>query len=600
MILFVCMKLRTLLIAVLFFVSLITFTRFKPVYAGSWPGCDATSLVGSGHLNTYDCTAPGTGGCGAGLSCCPVSFTGGGIDGHYTNIYASICTVRGTKMSTPWIVDNNIWTNGNWWFQPNGGFSSVAVSPCSFSPKVTGYNSALPDYTTCGPGQSVVCHKWSNIGNYDCYCAYASSNTGTAQCCVDTVSSTNGAPACGAKAGAQSPTLCCDPAPVQCKDVTGGTNTACIVCKNKLDACDPSGSAKCCDGSLCRAVYHNPSDPVSSPAHNICYDKPVTTCLNSKAPAGAVCQDNGECVSGSCKFQNAGDLYKSCTAIAQGSPCCPGCSTASAASCACGSGLTCRMNYTANQNQCLPPITCKAVGATGCEIGNPDSCCSSGSHNATCTDVGGTPTCVQDSATCLAPNIPECSTTTPCCNPGQYDCVAAGGGTHVCAPKATCNHSAGDTCDPSDTSSCCNSGAQLRCSGGICADVSASQTCTREGQCGDLASNDCLPGRRCTSGICTNDTMCDLTGMPYTGPILEFNTLIAQIYKFMYPAGIAFGILLMILSGYKIMMSEGNPIKVKEAQEQLTAAVIGVIFIILAIAIMRVIIKSILGVNVSF
>jgi len=43
------------------------------------------------------------------------------------------------------------------------------------------------------------------------------------------------------------------------------------------------------------------------------------------------------------------------------------------------------------------------------------------------------------------------------------------------------------------------------------------------------------------------------------------------------------------------MTSEGNPQMVQQGQEQLTAAILGIIFILLSAAILRVIISSILG-----
>ena len=48
------------------------------------------------------------------------------------------------------------------------------------------------------------------------------------------------------------------------------------------------------------------------------------------------------------------------------------------------------------------------------------------------------------------------------------------------------------------------------------------------------------------------------------------------------------------------MTSEGNPQKVKEGQEELTAAIIGTFFILLSVAILRVIISSVLNVPVGF
>ncbi len=54
-------------------------------------------------------------------------------------------------------------------------------------------------------------------------------------------------------------------------------------------------------------------------------------------------------------------------------------------------------------------------------------------------------------------------------------------------------------------------------------------------------------------------------------------------------------VLLIIISGYKLTVSQGNPDKVKEAQEQLTAAIIGLLFVIFSLVILETIGVDILG-----
>jgi hypothetical protein len=72
---------------------------------------------------------------------------------------------------------------------------------------------------------------------------------------------------------------------------------------------------------------------------------------------------------------------------------------------------------------------------------------------------------------------------------------------------------------------------------------------------------------------------------------------LASIFKILYPVGIGLGLFMIIRAGYKIMTSEGNPQQIKEGQEELTSSVLGILFIILSLVILRVIIKAILGVN---
>ncbi|HSD98924.1 MAG TPA: pilin [Patescibacteria group bacterium] len=48
-------------------------------------------------------------------------------------------------------------------------------------------------------------------------------------------------------------------------------------------------------------------------------------------------------------------------------------------------------------------------------------------------------------------------------------------------------------------------------------------------------------------------------------------------------------ILLIIAAGYQLMTSQGNPEKVKEGRERLTAAIVGLLFIIFSVAILQII-----------
>lgn len=57
--------------------------------------------------------------------------------------------------------------------------------------------------------------------------------------------------------------------------------------------------------------------------------------------------------------------------------------------------------------------------------------------------------------------------------------------------------------------------------------------------------------------------------------------------------GIVF--IIILISGYKIMTSQGDPDKVKNAREQLTAAIVGFIFIIFSLVILELITRDILG-----
>ncbi len=188
----------------------------------------------------------------------------------------------------------------------------------------------------------------------------------------------------------------------------------------------------------------------------------------------------------------------------------------------------------------------------------------------------------------------------PCCdNPGEdYVCTAMGPAppTYRCQPVPTCTAYYNQACS-SITDCCQTTHPTWTCLGGHC--VTAGGTA--------CSGNGCCPGMIsyiCNAGNCVFDPTgtCDpsVEVFPYTGPVVTFNDLVARIYALLFPIGIMIGVGFIIKAGYILMTSEGNPQKVKDGQEELTAALIGTLFIMLAIALLRVIISSILGVSVGF
>ncbi len=75
---------------------------------------------------------------------------------------------------------------------------------------------------------------------------------------------------------------------------------------------------------------------------------------------------------------------------------------------------------------------------------------------------------------------------------------------------------------------------------------------------------------------------------------IEIEEVAGTIYDILFPIGLAIGLFSIIIAGYAFMTSQGQPDKVKEAKEKLTAAVVGILFIVLSIVILRVIIRTLL------
>lgn len=130
-----------------------------------------------------------------------------------------------------------------------------------------------------------------------------------------------------------------------------------------------------------------------------------------------------------------------------------------------------------------------------------------------------------------------------------------------------------------------------------------------EGVCN--AAGGCPTGNKCTRienppaywWECEPDLSCGVAGgpgptPPLDVPLVTVEDLLRIFFAISLPAGVIFGAWQIIQAGYTLKTSEGNPQKIKDGQEQLTAAVMGTIFILLSLVILRVIIRSVLGANV--
>ncbi|MBI3069777.1 MAG: hypothetical protein HYY87_00535, partial [Candidatus Levybacteria bacterium] len=89
------------------------------------------------------------------------------------------------------------------------------------------------------------------------------------------------------------------------------------------------------------------------------------------------------------------------------------------------------------------------------------------------------------------------------------------------------------------------------------------------------------PPGPCKNNICTT-AIGDIDASSPQGFVKQLFGIILSL-----SGGIA--LLLIILSGYKLMFSQGNPEKAQEAKETLTAAIVGLLFIIFSLAILQVI-----------
>jgi hypothetical protein len=72
-------------------------------------------------------------------------------------------------------------------------------------------------------------------------------------------------------------------------------------------------------------------------------------------------------------------------------------------------------------------------------------------------------------------------------------------------------------------------------------------------------------------------------------------TLVKAIYTAVLSIAGGIALLLIMLSGYRMTTSQGNPEALQNAREQLTAAIVGLLFIILSFTILRFIGVDLLG-----
>jgi hypothetical protein len=86
------------------------------------------------------------------------------------------------------------------------------------------------------------------------------------------------------------------------------------------------------------------------------------------------------------------------------------------------------------------------------------------------------------------------------------------------------------------------------------------------------------------------------TGVVFAQPAdPALKNLFEAIYQILLPASIILGIVLIIINGYGILTSEGDPRKVQSSRENLTSAILGLAFVLAALAVYRVVVNSFFG-----
>lgn len=392
------------------------------------------------------------------------------------------------------------------------------------------------------------------------------------QCCIPKV------------ANAGCPSMpCCDSSAVCKGDGTCGT------CVGENQACNSGNDCCSNQGLSCLDAYGTGNVCVKTLSGSGCLDSPCRPGSgNTGAPkckAGLECRGSG--FSWTCqpttigKCEGEGDTCgctggKICRSGTCGEACIQPYQPCTQQNCCADGTATYKCDSQGGSTICIPASNCASSGGD-CSV---SKCCQNSSEacdGSTCVSCK-TGFCTHDTDVCC-----EINGSPAVCNEVTKTCVSTTG----CATQ-------GDSCA---NKSCCGSQNLVCNSSKVCVPGSVGGQCTGSG-CGV----ECPAGERCSNQTCVSDPICDATifTVPYNGPIINVAQFLSSVFKVMYPLAIVLGIAFIIKAGYSLMTSEGDPMKVKAGQEELTAAIIGTLFILLSVVILRVIMVSIIGASVSF
>ena len=351
-----------------------------------------------------------------------------------------------------------------------------------------------------------------------------------------------------------------------CYFCTLGGEPPCFL-KTKCEMGDNSAQANCNEGICC-----------GNTGENICTTSPGEDDYCCSQVSGGdviwVCGGGLECE----------ESTTTCTEIDQddcnyvGAPCC-GLNV-------CFNGLVCK------DEVCISPGSdCGELGNICCagRICNQGDYCSTAgacecSDATYCIPSTNPNFCGERGDLCCSGNVPVggVGSDGAWCWAGEGECISLDGGSNICGdPEDTCGLVGFRCCTASDPP---------------LGNDPDGDGCATGGGYG-------LP--ICVDGMCETNTDTNGGGgtpknLVYNGPVIdELNKILGPLAKILYFGGLFIGISFIVYSGYKLMTSQGNPQQTQDAQEQLTAAVLGIIFILLSAAILRVILKSIIGADID-
>lgn len=275
-------------------------------------------------------------------------------------------------------------------------------------------------------------------------------------------------------------------------------------------------------------------------------------CRTGDCDFGEICDPNPISTPGGDRHYCIADTTGSCPTTASSCGDCAGTYGECGGDGGCPEGLQCVQEPSGGGYSCDLPLS----GACGNCLGDGEDCSAPGS--ACCGVCSPTDVCVS----CLDAGAP--------CTPGQGQCCGT----------------------------CQNTGGPWYCSGG--------SGCLPEGSVCMNSSNQvlgtCCNSRPCTGGPDGQFYCGDPYAPPipepgaYAGPIIDAESFLNNAYRFFLPIAIGLiGIPTLIGGFYKIMTSQGDPSKLKDGQEMVFAAIVGLLFLLLSLSILRFVLNNFLG-----
>lgn len=208
---------------------------------------------------------------------------------------------------------------------------------------------------------------------------------------------------------------------------------------------------------------------------------------------------------------------------------------------------------------------------------------------ATCGDSGTVGGCGTAGGCSSSPCL-KCNQMTDMSGVTTYSCMSPIPA-NACDEEPGCSTTPPATCGAGSTVNDCGPSAGCGC-GQMCYKDTTNSTyyCSDNSSCDNDPVDNCFYTPDPIINSPTGPTDFNYSGLKFA----NLEAVIAPVAKILFYAALVVGVLLIIYSGYILMTSEGNPQRVQQGQEQLTAAILGIMFILLSAAILRVIINSII------